>query len=194
MDAVVAQGTEAGGHTGYVATFPLLPAVVDAVRPLPVVAAGGIADGRGLVAALALGASVVVVGTRFVASAEAHGHDNYKQAIVGATEEDTAVIRVYAGKSARVIRNAYVDEWVGRDAEIERFPAQLQKNWERVQAAVEGGDTATGMLPAGQISGLITSVEPAAGIVASLMSEAAAVMDGLVAVGSHSPFSVNPQC
>jgi enoyl-[acyl-carrier protein] reductase II len=187
VDAVVAQGTEAGGHTGRVATFPLVPSVVDAVHPLPVVAAGGVADGRGLVAALALGAAGVVVGTRFVASAEAHGHDHYKQAIVGATVEDTAVTRVYTGKSARVIRNQYVDEWAGRDAEIDRFPAQLQKNWERVQAAIEGGDTETGMLPAGQISGLITSVQRAETIVESLMSEAEAVVDELRAATSREP-------
>ncbi|MBI5946959.1 MAG: nitronate monooxygenase [Chloroflexi bacterium] len=183
VDIVVAQGTEAGGHTGRVATFPLVPAVVDAIRPLPVAAAGGIADGRGLVAALALGASAAVVGTRFVASREAHGHDNYKQAVVTAGEDDTAVTRVYTGKSARVIRNAYVDEWAGRDSEIDRFPIQLQKNWANVQAAVEEGNTGVGMLPAGQASGMIHAVEGAADIVRSMMAQAEAIMAGFTAAG-----------
>lgn len=183
VDIVVAQGTEAGGHTGRVATFPLVPAVVDAIRPVPVAAAGGIADGRGLVAALALGASAAVVGTRFVASREAHGHDNYKQAIVSASEEDTAVTRAYTGKSARVIRNAYVDQWAGREAEIDRFPIQLQKNWANVQAAVEGGDTSVGMLPAGQAAGVIHSIESAADVIRSMMAEAEHVLANLAGAG-----------
>jgi len=183
VDIVVAQGTEAGGHTGRVATFPLVPAVVDAIRPVPVAAAGGIADGRGLAAALALGASAAVVGTRFVATREAHGHDNYKQAIVAASEEDTAVTRVYTGKSARVIRNAYVDQWAGREAEIDRFPIQLQKNWANVQAAVEGGDTGVGMIPAGQASGIIHSIVSAADIVRDMMAEAEQVLSSLAGAG-----------
>ena len=183
VDIVVAQGTEAGGHTGRVATFPLIPAVVDAIRPVPVAAAGGIADGRGLAAALALGASAAVVGTRLVASRDAHGHDNYKQAIVGAGVEDTAVTRVYTGKTARVIRNAYVDEWAGREAEVDRFPIQLQKNWAKVQAAVEEGNTEVGMMPAGQISGVIHSVEPAADIVRNMVTQAEQVLASLTAAG-----------
>ncbi len=182
VDIVVAQGTEAGGHTGRVATFPLVPAVVDAIKPIPVAAAGGIADGRGLVAALALGASAAVVGTRFVATREAHGHQNYKEGIVGASEEDTVVTRVYTGKTARVIRNPYTDQWAGREAEIDRFPIQLQKNWENVQAAVEGGETDRGMMPAGQASGVIHSIDGAADVVRSMMAEAEAVLAGLAGV------------
>ena len=179
VDAVVAQGTEAGGHTGRVATFPLVPAVVDAVRPVPVAAAGGIADGRGLVAALALGASAAVVGTRFVATREAHGHDAYKQRIVAATEEDTIVTKVYTGKSCRVIPNRYVDGWAGREDQVERFPAQLLKNWQQMEAAIEGGDTDTGIMPAGQISGVVRSVEGAADVVRAMMAEAEAIIAGL---------------
>ncbi len=185
VDIVVAQGTEAGGHTGRVATFPLVPAVVDAIKPIPVAAAGGIADGRGLVAALALGASAAVVGTRFVATREAHGHQNYKEGIVGASEEDTVVTRVYTGKTARVIRNPYTDQWAGREAEIDRFPIQLQKNWENVQAAVEGGETDRGMMPAGQASGVIHSIEGAADVVRSMMAEAEAVLAGLAGVAAR---------
>ncbi|MDE3094878.1 MAG: nitronate monooxygenase [Chloroflexota bacterium] len=179
VDAVVAQGTEAGGHTGRVATFPLVPAVVDAVRPVPVAAAGGIADGRGLVAALALGASAAVVGTRFVATREAHGHEAYKQRIVAASEEDTVVTKVYTGKSCRVIPNGYIDGWAGREGEVERFPAQLLKNWAHMEAAIEGGDTDTGIMPAGQISGVVRSVESAGDIVRRMMAEAEAIITGL---------------
>ncbi|MCC6382784.1 MAG: nitronate monooxygenase [Dehalococcoidia bacterium] len=183
VDVVVAQGTEAGGHTGRVATFPLVPAVVDAVSPVPVAAAGGIADGRGLAAALALGAAAAVVGTRFVATREAYGHDNYKHAIVAASEEDTVVTRAYTGKSARVIRNAYVDDWAGREAEIERFPVQLQKNWANVQAAVEQGRTDVGMLPAGQVAGVIRGVESAADVVRGMVADAERVLNDLAVAG-----------
>lgn len=179
VDAVVAQGTEAGGHTGRVATFPLVPAVVDAVRPLPVAAAGGIADGRGLVAALALGASAAVVGTRFVATREAHGHHAYKQRIVDATEEDTVVTKVYTGKSCRVIPNAYVAGWAGREAEVERFPAQLLKHWTEMEAAIEGGDIDTGIMPAGQVSAVVRSVDSAADVVRRMMAEAEEIIGGL---------------
>src|SRR3990172_8282681 len=185
VDALVAQGTEAGGHTGRVATLPLVPAVVDAVRPLPVAAAGGIADGRGLVAALALGASAAGVGTRpggarrFVAPREARGHEAYKQRIVSATEEDTMVTKAYTGKSCRVIRNPYAESWVGREAEIEPFPAQLLKHWDKMQAAVEGGDTEIGIMPAGQVSGLVHGVESAVDVVRSMMAEAEEILDQL---------------
>lgn len=179
VDAVVAQGTEAGGHTGRVATFPLVPAVVDAVRPVPVAAAGGIADGRGLVAALALGASAVVVGTRFVATREAHGHDAYKQRIVAATEEDTVVTKVYTGKSCRVIPNSYVTGWAGRESEVELFPQQLLNNWAQMEAAIEGGDVDTGIMPAGQVSGVVRSVEGAGDVVRRMMAEADEIITGL---------------
>ena len=165
VDALVAQGTEAGGHTGRVATLPLVPAVVDTVKPLPVVAAGGIADGRGLVAALALGASAAVVGTRFVATREARRHDASKQRIVTANEEDTMVTKAYTGKSCRVIRNRYADEWIGREKEIEPFPAQLLKHWDKRPAAVENGDTETGSMPASQAPATVGVREnPCAGV------------------------------
>lgn len=182
VDGLVAQGTEAGGHTGRVATLPLVPAVVDTVRPLPVAAAGGIADGRGLVAALALGASAAVVGTRFVATREARGHEAYKQRIVTANEEDTMITKGYTGKSCRVIRNPYAESWLGREGEIEPFPAQMLKHWDKMQAAVEGGDTDVGILPAGQVSGLIHGVESAADVVGKMMAEAGQILDELHAL------------
>ena len=189
VDGVVAQGTEAGGHTGRVATLPLVPAVVDAVKPLPVAAAGGIGDGRGLVAALALGASAAVVGTRFVATREARSHEAYKQRIVTANEEDTMVTKGYTGKSCRVIRNAYAESWTGREDEIEPFPAQLFNNWDKMQAAVESGDTNVGIMPAGQVSGLIGGVESAADIVRDMMAEAEQILDELAALRELEPAS-----
>ncbi len=103
----------------------LTPAVVDAVAPRLVVAAGGIADGRGLAAALALGAAGVWMGTRFIATAEAHGPDNYKPKIAALDEEGTAVTRAVSGKRNRQIRNAFNREWEGRQAESEPFPVRL---------------------------------------------------------------------
>src|SRR3954452_3908328 len=124
-DIVVAQGTEAGGHTGQIATMPLVPQIVDAVGDrVPVVAAGGIFDGRGLAAALALGADGVWVGTRFIATPEARSVAGYKDALVRTAEDGTVVSRAYSGKTMRVMRNAYTAEWEQRADELQRFPMQ----------------------------------------------------------------------
>ncbi len=172
---------------GNVSMAELVPAVVDVVRPLPVAAAGGIGDGRALVAASALGASAVVVGTRFVATREAHSHQAYKQRIVDANEEDTMITKAYTGKSCRVIRNKYAEDWIGREQEIEPFPAQLFRHWDKMQAAVEGGDTDVGIVPAGQVSGLIRRVESAADVVRNMMSEAEQLLDELGALRALEP-------
>ena len=109
-DLVVAQGTEAGGHTGRVATMGLVPQVVDAVGDqVPVVAAGGIVDGRGLAAALALGADGVWVGTRFIATPEARAVSGYKDTLLNTGEDGTTVTRAYTGKTCRVVRNRYTE-------------------------------------------------------------------------------------
>src|SRR5665213_3448617 len=107
-DIVVAQGTEAGGHTGQIATMPLVPQIVDAVGDrVPVVAAGGISDGRGLAAALALGADGVWLGTRFIATPEARAVLGYKDALLATAEDGTTISRAYSGKTMRVVRNSY---------------------------------------------------------------------------------------
>jgi enoyl-[acyl-carrier protein] reductase II len=178
-DIVVAQGTEGGGHTGRIATLALVPQVVDAVAPTPVVAAGGIADGRVLVAALALGACGVWVGTRFVATHEAFAHQNYKQKILQATEEDTVVTRAFTGKDCRVIRNRYVELWQDRQAEIQPFPFQMMVDPEKMEAAVLHGDTDMGIMPAGQIAGAVREVKSAGNIVREMMEEAEAVLSRL---------------
>src|SRR5215470_17912573 len=118
LDAVVAQGTEAGGHTGRIAGFALIPQIVDAVK-IPVIAAGSIVDGRGLAAALVLGAQGVWIGTRFIATAAAHAGQMYKDVIVDASDEDTIITRCYSGKPMRVFKNPYVADWERRPQDIQ---------------------------------------------------------------------------
>lgn len=175
-DLVVAQGYDAGGHTGRIGTLSLVPQVVDAVRPTPVLAAGGIVDGRGLVAALALGAGGVWVGTRFAASLESHGHPAYKEAIVGAADEDAVITRAYTGKTARMIRNRFIEEW--EKSGLAPLPMPLQGMWvgpKTGYSALEQGATDLGLMAAGQGSGLIGEVKPAGAIVRDLVAEAQAV-------------------
>ena len=175
-DVIIAQGHEGGGHTGRIATLALVPQVVDAVKPLPVAAAGGIADGRGLVAALALGACGIWVGTRFVATHEAFGHLNYKNKIIEGEDEGTVVTKAFTGKTCRVIRNKYADDWVGREAEIKPFPFQLMVDGHKLTAATMSGDTEIGFMPAGQISGLIHKLEKAEDVVKAFIDEANEVL------------------
>jgi enoyl-[acyl-carrier protein] reductase II len=172
-DVVVAQGTEAGGHTGRVAGMALIPQIVDAVR-IPVLAAGSIVDGRGLAAALAFGAQGVWMGTRFVASQEAHAGKRYQDRILSASSDDTVVTRCYSGKTMRVIRNPYVDSWERRSDEILPFPEQLLAS-ARAGVLVVGADDIDperGCMPAGQGSGAIDEVLPAAEIVRRVVDEA----------------------
>jgi enoyl-[acyl-carrier protein] reductase II len=175
-DIIVAQGHEGGGHTGRIATLALVPQVVDAIKPLPVAAAGGIADGRGLVAALALGACGIWVGTRFVATHEAFGHLNYKNKIVEGNEEGTVISKAFTGKPCRVIRNKYADDWLGREAEIKPFPFQLMVDGYKIEAAIGRGDTEIGFMPAGQVSGLIHGLDTAGDVVRAFIAEADEVL------------------
>jgi len=179
-DIIVAQGTEAGGHGGGRATLPLVPAVVDAVAPTPVVAAGGIADGRGLAAALMLGAQGALIGTRFYASAEALGQDRAKQRIVAAHGGETGRTRVfdlirgydwppiYPG---RAIRNGFMARWDGRESDLAKA---LETERAGYQAAARDGDFDTAVVWAGEAVDLIKSVEGASAIVARISAEAEA--------------------
>ncbi|MBI4596232.1 MAG: nitronate monooxygenase [Candidatus Tectomicrobia bacterium] len=176
VDIVVAQGHEAGGHTGRIGCLALVPQIVDAVK-VPVVAAGGIADGRGLVAALALGACGVWMGTRFVATKEAFCHINYKKRIAEIDEEGTIVTRCYTGKPCRVIQNSFTEEWKTRESEILPYPLQQMKIGMDVWAAGRrDGKTDLGSCPAGQISGMIREVKSAEDVVTQLISEAEQVL------------------
>lgn len=179
VDIIVAQGHEAGGHTGRVAALALVPQVVDAVKPIPVVAAGGISDGRGFVASLALGACGVLVGTRFIATHEASVHLNYKQKLVQIGDDDTVVTRAYTGKTLRNIRNRWTEEWKDRQSEAKPFPLQFFVAGDKVGAGIRDGDMEWGFAPAGQGSGLIHDVVPASQVIEDLMREAQEVLSGL---------------
>jgi enoyl-[acyl-carrier protein] reductase II len=188
-DLVVAQGTEAGGHTGQVATFPLLPQVVDAVGDrVPVVAAGGIFDGRGLAAALALGADGIWVGTRFIATPEARGVLGYKEKLLASREDQTTVSRAYSGKTMRVVRNRYTDYFDAHPEELKKFPEQLSVSYGSGTMHL-GGDSFTDGVdvdkecyPAGQGVGGITELVPAGELVGRFVAEAEAVLDRLSGV------------
>ena len=176
-DVIVAQGTEAGGHGGGRGTLPFVPAVVDLADPTPVLAAGGIADGRGVAAALALGAAGALVGTRFQASAEALVDPAIARAIVDSSGEDTERTRVldvargarwpkrYPG---RALRNDFLDQWRGKETELARDDDARA----RFREAADRGDLSAAPVWASEAIDLITSVAPAADLVGQLAAEA----------------------
>ena len=175
-DAVICQGGEGGGHTGLVGTMPLIAQAVDAVK-IPVVGAGGIFDGRGLAASLALGAQGVWMGTRFIASQEAHAGDLYRQAILEAKDEDTVRTRSYSGKPMRVKKNAWVEDWESRAADIQPFPQQAMISIQDgamggIGGQVEGLDPEKSCFAMGQSAGGVHDVLPAGEIVRRIMAEA----------------------
>jgi enoyl-[acyl-carrier protein] reductase II len=153
----------------------LVPAIVDAVT-VPVLAAGGIVDGRGVAAALCLGAAGVWIGTRFIASDEAYGHRAFKQRITEAAARDTILTRAYTGKPLRALRNAWTDRWQERTEEIVAFPGQYAVAGVRVETGYQDGDLHEGMMPAGQGIELIREVKPAAQIVEELVAEAERIL------------------
>jgi len=180
LDAVVAQGTEAGGHTGRVAGLALIPQIVDAVK-IPVIAAGSIVDGRGLAAALALGAQGVWMGTRFIASREAHAGGLYKQVIVEASDEDTIVTRSYSGKPMRVFRNEWTTDWEGRPQDIQKFPMQAMMSHQAgvmggIGGQIEGLSRERSAFAMGQGAGAIHDVKSAAEIIGEIVAEAEAII------------------
>jgi enoyl-[acyl-carrier protein] reductase II len=185
-DIVAAQGTEAGGHTGEIGGLALVPQVVDAVK-IPVLAAGGIADGRGLVAALALGAQGVVIGTRFIATPEAQAAPQYRAAILRSGEADTIRTRCYTGKPARTIRNPYNEGWERKADQIQPFPMQVVYSMQQgVMDYMGRGGTADAertFMPAGQGMGLIHAITPAADVLASIVREAETVLASPVFAG-----------
>ena len=178
VDIIVAQGSEAGGHTGYASTMTLVPAVIDVVEQ-PVVAAGGIADGRGLAAALALGAAGAWVGTRFIASPEAFGHEAFKQRILEGTFKDTTVTYSYSGKRMRAFANDWTAEWEASQQKGAGFPAQYAVAGTRVESGYQDGDVDFGMMPVGQATQLVHEVLPAGEIVTSMVAEAENILVGL---------------
>ena len=188
-DLVVAQGTEAGGHTGAVAAFPLVPQVVDAVGDrVPVVAAGGVSDGRHLAAALALGADGVWVGTRVIATPEARATPGYKDILVRTAEDGTVVTRAYTGKTLRAVRNAYTDWFEAHPDELAPFPGQIARAVADGAFHLGADEQAAGVdpqrecYPAGQGVGAIDGLVPAGELVRRFVAEAEATLDRLEAV------------
>jgi nitronate monooxygenase len=176
VDVVVAQGTEAGGHTGRVATLPLVPAVVDAVASLPVVAAGGIADGRGIAAALLLGAEGVWMGTRFEATVEASAGRYYREQLVAARTDDTVRTEAFDvalgwdwpdGIAFRTLRNRFTETWHGREDEVRAW-SDAQREEYRSAGFFSRED---GAIAAGESVGLVHDVVPAAELVQRLVAE-----------------------
>ncbi len=190
-DAVICQGGEGGGHTGLVGTMPLVAQAVEAVK-IPVVAAGGLYDGRGLAAALTLGAQGVWMGTRFIASTEAHAGGLYKEAVVEAHDEDTVRTRSYSGKPMRVKKNPYVEEWETRPQDIQPFPIQAGISSRAgvmggIGGQIEGLDPDKSCFAMGQSAGGVHEVLPAAQILRNLMSEAEAAIGRVAALRQSSP-------
>jgi nitronate monooxygenase len=182
VDVIIVQGTEAGGHTGQAGTLALVPAVVDAVGDIPVVAAGGIADGRGLASVLLLGAMGGWLGTRFVASEEWGGGAWEQQAVLAATADDTVRTTVYdqvrdapfpEGIADRVLRNAFTTVWEGRREAIAERQAELRGE---LEAASQQGDPTVADISAGVVVGLIRSLEPAGTIVQRIAEETERVL------------------
>jgi nitronate monooxygenase len=182
-DIIAAQGSEAGGHGAVRATLPLLPAVVDAVAPVPVLAAGGIADGRGLAAALMLGAQGALIGTRFFAASESLGHDHARARLVAASAGDTirsTVFDIVRGfypwpkpYDHRTLRNQFVERWYGREAELlATLDVETPTYWQ----ARDEGDFDTAAIFAGEGVDLIHAVEPAATLVQRIGAEAEALL------------------
>lgn len=182
VDIVVAQGYEAGGHTGRAANFPLIPQVVDAIAPAPVVAAGGIADGRGVAAALALGAVGVWVGTAFLASEETGIVDLHQQQILDGSTQDFIVTRAYTGKTARDYKNVVIQAWENSDLEPLPMPLQQVLMEDFVEAASQVGRHELVNNPAGQIGGMLTERKPAAVIMDELIQGAVEVIKGFRSV------------
>jgi len=181
-DVVVAQGTEAGGHTGEIGMISLVPQMLRAVK-LPVLAAGGIAHGSQIAAALTLGAQGVVIGTRFIATPEAQAARSYRESIVKARDDATMRTRCYTGKPCRVIRTQYALEWERDPSKIQPFPIQAQisqRNGVMGFAGLGGEDADPNrtFMPTGQSAGLIREIKPAAEVFADLIRETEAALRG----------------
>jgi NAD(P)H-dependent flavin oxidoreductase YrpB (nitropropane dioxygenase family) len=181
-DVIVAQGCEGGGHVGTMGSSVLVPMVASRVR-VPVLAAGGFADGAGLAAALAFGAEGVLLGTRFLATPEAPLHANFKQAILDSDGHDTisqeitdvATGWVWPGAYARVKRNRLIEDWIGREGELRRQRPEVAA---RIAKAREAGDPDYAIVYTGQTAGLIKELKPAAEVVTGMVAEAEGIIRG----------------
>lgn len=174
-DAVVAEGMESGGHIGEQTTMALVPQVVDAVS-IPVIAAGGIGDGRGIAAAFMLGAEAVQIGTRFVVSEESIVHENYKERIIKAKDIDSAVTGRSHGHPVRSLRNQMTREYVKLEQEGRSFEELEYLTLGALRNAVMDGDIKTGTVMAGQIAGMISKRQTCKEMIDEMMEQASALM------------------
>lgn len=170
-DALIVEGTEAGGHIGELTTMSLVPQVVDVID-IPVIAAGGIADGRGFLAALSLGAEGIQMGTRFVCSTECIAHDNYKKKIMKAKDRDAIVTGRSTGYPVRVIKNRFSKEYIKLEKEEVPFEELEELGAGRLRLAVKEGDIDNGSLMAGQISGMIKDIKSCEEIINDIIKDA----------------------
>ena len=178
VDAVIAEGTEAGGHIGELTTMVLVPQVVDAVE-IPVVAAGGFVDKRGMVAALALGADGIQVGTRFICSDECIAHENYKQAVIKAKDRDAVVTGRSTGAPVRALKNKLTREYQRLESEGATAEEIEQLGVGGLRRAFMDGDTETGSLMAGQSAAMVTKIEPCADIIKSYFEDTAEILKAI---------------
>ncbi|MCL1878651.1 MAG: enoyl-[acyl-carrier-protein] reductase FabK [Defluviitaleaceae bacterium] len=174
--AVISEGGEAGGHVGDITTMALVPQVCDAVN-IPVIAAGGIADGRGIAAALMLGASGVQVGTRFLVATECNVHENYKSMVLKAKDIDTVSTGKRLGHPVRAIKNNFVREFSSKEYDNSVSDSELEKFGEgRLKLAATDGDTKEGCFLSGQIAGLVNREQTAKEIIEEMFSQAKEIL------------------
>ena len=182
VDYIIAQGYEAGGHTGTIANFPLIPMVCDAVAPTPVIAAGAIADGRTMAAGLALGAVAVWVGTAFLLAEESNVYPQHQEEIMKGSAEDFIITRAYTGKTARDYKNEVIKAWEETGLKALPMPLQGVLMDDLISAAVEANRADLINNPAGQISGMLTKKRPAKEIVMSMVRGAEETIERLAAM------------
>ena len=175
-DAVVAEGMESGGHIGFTTTMTLVPQVVDAVS-IPVIAAGGIADGRGMAAALMLGAEAVQMGTRFVVAEESIVHENYKKKVIKASDIDSEITGASTGHPVRCLRNKMTRQYLELEKSGADFMELEKLTLGSLRNAVMDGDVVNGTVMAGQIAGLIKEEKSCKEILEKIITEAKAVVD-----------------
>jgi enoyl-[acyl-carrier protein] reductase II len=176
-DAIVAEGMESGGHIGSLTTMALVPQVVDNVS-IPVIAAGGIADGRGFAAAMMLGAEGVQIGTRFVVASECIVHDNYKNSLIKAKDIDSTVTGTTTGHPVRSIRNKMTKEYLKLEKEGAELMELEKLTLGSLRKAVVEGDVTNGTVMAGQVAGLVKKVQPCSEIIQEIMEQATVLLNG----------------
>ncbi|WP_432665141.1 enoyl-[acyl-carrier-protein] reductase FabK [Wukongibacter baidiensis] len=178
VDAIIVEGTEAGGHIGELTTMALVPQVVDAVD-IPVIAAGGIADGRGMMAAFALGAEGVQIGTRFICSNECNIHEDYKQSVLKAKDRDTIVTGRSTGHPVRVIKNKFAKEFQKLEKSTNDVEELEKLGAGKLRLSVVDGDIDNGSVMAGQIAGLVKDIKSCKEIIEEMIKEASEVYESI---------------